>query len=402
MVLLLNVSALAQQFNYYPSNSNTNRRPNIGASISGVKFVPESLRLLVDGRDVTPMSSITLHGINWSPSYDLDVSKHRVQLTGQVLNGERIDRSWGFSINPLPNIGNYNPNSNIPYLQLDQKFPTGSQNDAQPEIGARFRGQLQSIRLLVDGQDFTNRAQRSPNSVVWKPTYNLDAGNHSVQIDAVGIHGRRVLETWNFQVSGNPAWNTSTPFRITRFWPEPNSTKNSRPKLGADFNENVSMVRLFADGQELTSSSTINYNSIRWAPYYDLRPGQHNLRVVAKGLSGRQIIKDWTFQVSPKANEVPSNAPNPGWGAVTVLTAFPSGEQSGRRPPIGVALPPGTRVQNYALVVDGRDITSLTHSDGDRFYFIPGYDVQPGLHHAEFTGWTGNERLQQSWSFTVR
>jgi len=402
VLVATSTAALAQQFNYYPSNSDTNRRPNIGATIAGVKFVPESMRLLVDGQDVTSMSSITLHGINWAPSYDLDVSRHRVQLTGQILNGERIDRTWGFAIAPRPGIGGYNPNSNIPYLTLDQKFPTGSQNGAQPEIGARFQGQLQSIRLLVDGQDFTNRAQQSPNSIVWKPTYDLDPGQHTAQIDAVGIHGRRVQQNWNFRVAGNGNWNNGAPFEITRFWPEPNSIKSSRPKLGADFNENVSMVRLFADGQELTSSSTINYNSIRWAPYYDLSPGRHNLRVVARGLSGRQITKDWTFQVSPKTSEPAYNPPNPGWGPVNTLTTFPAGDQGGRRPAIGVTVPPGTQVKNYALVIDGRDITSLTHADGGRYYFIPTYDVQPGMHHAEFTGWTGNERLQQSWSFSIR
>jgi hypothetical protein len=402
VLVATSATAFAQQFNSYPSGRDTNRRPNIGASVTGFKFVPESLRLLVDGQDVTPMSSITLHGINWAPTYDLDVSKHRVQLTGQAVNGERIDRSWGFAIAPRPGVGGYNPNANIPYLKLDQKFPTGRQSGAQPDIGAHFQGQLQSIRLLVDGQDFTNRAQQSPNSIVWKPTYQLDAGRHTVLIDAVGIHGRRVQQNWNFQVDGNGNSNIGAAFEITKLWPQPSSIMPSRPKLGADFSENVSNVRLFADGQELTSSSTIHYNSIRWAPHYDLSAGRHNVRVVAQGLSGRQLTKDWTFQVSPKASVLPSNPPNPSWGAVNTITTFPSGDQSGRRPAIGIVVPAGTQVKNYALVIDGRDITSLTHADGGRYYFIPTYDVQPGVHHAEFTGWTGNERLQQSWAFTIR
>lgn len=61
-------------------------------------------------------------------------------------NGQNVNNQWSFVIeNPKPTLLQILSNSNIPNLSLDQKFPQGSNNPSRPEIGARFRGQLQSM-----------------------------------------------------------------------------------------------------------------------------------------------------------------------------------------------------------------------------------------------------------------
>ena len=408
LALALSPALWAQSVTGFPSVPLKDRRPAIGADYPGLRLRPETERMVLDGRDVTNLCAIGGARMSLEPGWDLNYGGHRVQFSATTESGQRVENSWNFSIQPpqqkpLSSIWN---SSSIPNLSLQQKFPQNMVSSTRPEVGARFMGQFQSVRLLVDGQDQTNASNRTANSIIWQPRYNIDPGTHTVMVDATGIHGHRVVDSWNFQVPGNNNGfqGNPPPLEITRYWPQPGGYQSPRSKLGADFNENLSSVRLFADGQELTSQSSISGNGIRWVPQSDLSQGNHNLRVVARSLSGQQLIKDWSFQVAGRQQPYqPAYVPpHPGWTPGGTLATFPNGP-CGPRAPIGVTLPSGTNYDYFQLMLDGRDITAYSHRDRGTFYFVPDYNLQQGLHQVNFSAWNrGGASVDQSWNVMVQ
>lgn len=393
----------AQSITGFPSVPMKDKRPVIGANYAGLRLRPETARMVIDGRDMTGLCVIGPTLMNFEPTYDLNPGRHNVSFTAVTQNGQPVSNSWSFTVeNPRPTLAQILGGSSIPNLSLEQKFPQGSSNNARPEIGARFKGQLQTVRLLVDGQDVTNNASRTTNSIIWQPAYDVAPGNHNAQLTATGIHGHQVLQNWNFQVAG---FNSGgQPLEITRYWPKPGPNQSPRSKLGADFNENIASARLFADGQELTNQCSFSGNGIRWVPPQDLAPGNHNLRVVARGVSGQKLTKDWNFQVAPRQMTTYTPAyvpPQPNWPQSQDLTTFPN-QAAAPRTPVGVTVAPGTIFRQFSMNLDGRDITPYVHQQGQEIYFQPDYDMPRGKHHAQFTGWTKTgQRIDRNWVFGV-
>jgi len=74
-----------------------------------------------------------------------------------------------------------------------------------------------------------------------------------------------------------------------------------RPTIHVRLDRNVSpgTVRVFLDGQDVTSQAQYMGNSIQLTPSADLAQGYHQARVQAVDLSGRLLSKDWNFNVRP-------------------------------------------------------------------------------------------------------
>jgi hypothetical protein len=73
------------------------RRPTIEALFGDTQADPNSVRVLIDGLDVTNQSSRSPNGIVFSPPSDLQSGEHTVQVTGRDMNARPFDRSWRFS-----------------------------------------------------------------------------------------------------------------------------------------------------------------------------------------------------------------------------------------------------------------------------------------------------------------
>ena len=73
------------------------KRPTIEARFKNGTADPNTLRVSVDGLDVTGSSTRAGDGIVYSPPSDLLVQKHTVRVTGKDTNGAPIDQSWSFT-----------------------------------------------------------------------------------------------------------------------------------------------------------------------------------------------------------------------------------------------------------------------------------------------------------------
>lgn len=71
------------------------RRPAISAAFSQ-QVDPNSVRITLDGRDVTTDAYVSPHEFQFTPAYDLPSQRHDVQVTGKTTAGFGFSRAWWF------------------------------------------------------------------------------------------------------------------------------------------------------------------------------------------------------------------------------------------------------------------------------------------------------------------
>jgi hypothetical protein len=108
-----------------------NHTPSPGAQISGTQPVisadfshrvkANSVRVFVDGGDVTGSSERTDTGVEYTPRPPLRAGRHTVRISGTDSSGARFDRSWSFSTIAAPpatknfvTVSSPQPNASVP------------------------------------------------------------------------------------------------------------------------------------------------------------------------------------------------------------------------------------------------------------------------------------------------
>ncbi len=73
------------------------RRPTIEADFADGRVNPDSLRITLDGVNVTGQSTRSPRGIVYSPPSDLQSGRHEVHVNGTDTNGTPFDANWSFT-----------------------------------------------------------------------------------------------------------------------------------------------------------------------------------------------------------------------------------------------------------------------------------------------------------------
>jgi hypothetical protein len=73
------------------------RRPTIQAQFVGGRAMPNSLRITLDGTDVTDQATRSAVGFVFTPQSPLQSMEHVVRVHGRDTNGGEIDQSWRFA-----------------------------------------------------------------------------------------------------------------------------------------------------------------------------------------------------------------------------------------------------------------------------------------------------------------
>jgi hypothetical protein len=73
------------------------RRPTIEADFADGRVNPNSLRIMLDGVNVTDESTRSPRGIVYSPPSDLQAGRHEVRVNGTDANGTPFDARWSFT-----------------------------------------------------------------------------------------------------------------------------------------------------------------------------------------------------------------------------------------------------------------------------------------------------------------
>ncbi len=80
-----------------PDSTVEARRPTIEAQFAGAQADPNTIRVSIDGLNVTDQSSRAPGGIVYSPPSDLLSQRHEVRVSGRDQNGLPFERAWSFT-----------------------------------------------------------------------------------------------------------------------------------------------------------------------------------------------------------------------------------------------------------------------------------------------------------------
>ncbi len=79
-----------------PSDTNAGRRPTIEANFDNARANPNTLRVMVDGVNVTAQTSRSPRGVVYSPPSDLQPGRHDVTINGMDDHGMPFEARWSF------------------------------------------------------------------------------------------------------------------------------------------------------------------------------------------------------------------------------------------------------------------------------------------------------------------
>lgn len=80
-------------------------RPAVSGTFS-VPVDPNSVHILLDGRDVSGAAYVSSSDFLLTPGYDLTPRRHTVEITGRAQSGAPFDRSWSFA-SGVASTGNF-------------------------------------------------------------------------------------------------------------------------------------------------------------------------------------------------------------------------------------------------------------------------------------------------------
>jgi hypothetical protein len=75
----------------------TSNRPTIEATFAGGTVDPNSIRITLDGADVTNLATRSPRGFTYAPPSPLQPGQHQVRVTGTDSNGNTFSRGWSFT-----------------------------------------------------------------------------------------------------------------------------------------------------------------------------------------------------------------------------------------------------------------------------------------------------------------
>lgn len=232
-------------------------------------------------------------------------------------------------------------NANAAPTSRWQTNPSNNQtvNSLRPPLTVVFPEAVQNgtVRLYVDGLDFTQQARLSGNQLTWQPQYDLAVGRHQAQVRASANSGRTLDHQWAFSIDPNSG--ASGAFTLQSMLPAQGTVVGARPAISATFNQSLKSVTLTVDGLNVTSMQGIQRtnNSISWTPNYDLQNGNHQASVTAVDTMDRQLSRSWNFTVNSNSNNA-NTTPNPGLSQVLTVSNLSN----------GATLPPVFNVQGSA------------------------------------------------------
>jgi hypothetical protein len=299
-----------------PGGQFNDRFAQIGAEFSHA-VDPGSVRVWLDGNNITSRSNVTGRGFNYKPPAPLYVGTHNIRVDGVDRNGQRFENTWSFTTTqPNPQPGDR--------VQLRNQRPSPDSNvsNREAEIAANFvpEADFVTVRVYVDGKDASIRATKWFDGFTYKPWQPLDFGTHTVRVTGRARKGGAQFDhSWSFTTT-RPNPPPDTPVELRNQQPSPGSTTENRfAVISADFQPQAdgASVRVRLDGNDITSRAGVSPSGLSYKPPAPLDFGTHTLQVNGKARGGLAFQHSWSFTVrrgeptpislsigSPSENEV--------------------------------------------------------------------------------------------------
>jgi hypothetical protein len=300
------------------------RQPEPGAQF-GDRFTPigaqfshavdaGSVRVWLDGNDITSRSNVTGRGFYYKPPAPLYFGTHKVRVAGVDGEGRRFENTWSF----ITRQSAPPPASRV-QLRDQRPSPGSTVNDRNAVIAANFFpfADGASVRVRLDSRDVTSRSGATWEGFSFRPSDALDFGTHTVQVSGRGRDGGQFDHSWSF-TTGRPA--PETPVELRNQQPSPSATVDNRfAVISANFAPQAdgASVRVRLDGNDITSRAGVSASGFSYKPPAPLDFGTHTVQVNGKARGGLTFQHSWSFTVrrgeptpislsigSPNENEV--------------------------------------------------------------------------------------------------
>jgi hypothetical protein len=271
-----------------PGGRYADRFVPIGAQFSHA-VDPNSVRVWLDGNDITSRSNVTRNGFSYRPPAPYGFGSHEVRVSGIDRNGRRFNDTWSFTTTgsaPPPPV-------NRVVVSGRQPAPSATIDNRFAVISANFAPQADpgSVRVRLDGNNITSRAGVSGSAFSYKPPAPLDFGSHTVQVDGRGRSGLTFDSSWSFTVrrSGPPQ------ISLTIREPGPNAVVGRNFMIAGTYAPN-STVRVTA-GASSSAAGLFNGNTTAGPK------GNFSIAVALKPLMGQQSVTVRITATDPSSNQ---------------------------------------------------------------------------------------------------
>ena len=258
-----------------PGATVDNRFVTIAAQFSRAAQ-PDSVRVWLDGNDISNRSNTSAGGFSYTPPAPLAFGAHKVRAAGTARDGSRFDRSWSFTVRGAPP-----PPASPIKLQEQQPAPQASIKDRFATISAQFSREVDaaSVRVWLDGNNISSRSGISRTGFSYKPPAPLDFGSHTVRVAGNGPGGSPFDRSWSFTVTrGAPA-----PMRLTITNPAADAAVGPNFMLRGNTVANASITVTAG----AAPSETGQFNGTTTAG----PGGNFSLRVALTVMAGQQAVK---------------------------------------------------------------------------------------------------------------
>ena len=369
-----------------PTGNVATDRPRIGASYqdsSGIATA--SVKLTLDGADVTTQSQVTASAVAFTPAQPLAQGPHSVTLAVADTAGNGSSASWTFNVDSLPPaVSGQTPRD------TESASPASAISAQYADAGTGI--DLPRTVLILDNQDVTAQATVTTTGVSYRRATPLANGPHAVTLRVADPLGNQTEARWTFAVDGaGPLVTGTSPSDVTL-------PADATPTLTAAFGDSGAGVdpasaRLVVDGADVTAAAQVTASGLSYTPALPLAEGRHEVGLTVRDRNGNATDVQWGFttRTDPEITSVSPQDTIVGAGVPVAIAAQYRDVGSG----IDTAA--------VRLLVDDADVTAQAQVLATGITFVPGAaPLAEGLHLVALTvaDKAGNA-ASRSWRFTT-
>jgi hypothetical protein len=355
---------------------------------SGVDI--SNVRMLIDGADVTSQAQLSASGVSYTASTALAEGNHEVQVSAADVNGNTTEAIWAFVTRTAPEILNPQPSDAI--LNATSTVVISAQ---YRDVGSGI--DTSSVRVSIDGVDFTEQAQINANGVTLAPTAALPQGLHIVSLEVRDLAGNITASQWRFTIdTGLPYVDEQQPRNTLVATPLPTisavyaDTGSASAATGVEH----ALTRLYVNGVDVTTQSQIETGAsphrISYTPATALSSGNQVVRLVVVDRAGNEIESVWNFTVDVDGPVITDVVPSD--GATVAADALIS--ISGTFLDAGS----GIDVASVRIQLDGQDIAAQSAVTSNGFTRTFTQPLREGSHQLRISirDMAGNETSRET------
>jgi hypothetical protein len=337
--------------------------PEVAASYSdgGSGIDPASVRISVDGIDVTSSASVTQTGITYAPASPIADGTHTASVTVSDNAGNTATATWSFYVDTEgPELIAFVPGG---IIMSSNTF----------NVWLMFRDNVSGVNassaaMAVDGTlvAFVTNINPSTGACSFSYSGTFADGTHTASVTVSDNAGNLAAASIGFSV------DTSAPAITDISPPDGSLTASGSPTIGAQFVSwrgiDESSVVIRVDGTDVTASAVVAASGFSLS--MPLSDGVHVVYVEVSNIFGNAASASWSFTIDTTAPQITSMSPASG--------AFTNNS----RPAISASFSDamsGINATSVQLLINGTDATPLATVTSSGITYMPATALPDGI-----------------------